>query len=166
MRWAKLHTKYFITPWKSYTVLHNLCKLHNACKIHGPFSCSIKKILHLTEKIYTGTTGGDKWGMLTNLILCAVCFLRRSYIAIALWPQPFFVIMCWGSAGPVCIETGCFGLLASLTYSFVWPSPRIRVTVCPSCWTRQTGVVRSRFVWRVADEMRNDNSCSWMKTVS
>ena len=50
MLWAKLHTECLITSWKSYTVLHILCKLHNICKIHGPFSCSIQKILHLTEK--------------------------------------------------------------------------------------------------------------------
>ena len=38
MLWAKLHTKCLITPWKSYTASHILCKLHNVCKIHRPFS--------------------------------------------------------------------------------------------------------------------------------
>ena len=46
MLWAKLHSKCLTTPWKSYTVLHIFCKLHKLCKIYGPFSCSIKNILH------------------------------------------------------------------------------------------------------------------------
>ena len=52
-RWNILHPKRVICVKTEF----------NVCKIHGPFSCSTKKVLHLTEKIYTGTACGacDKY---------------------------------------------------------------------------------------------------------
>ena len=80
MLWTKLHTKCLITP----CTLHIVCKLHSVCKIHGPFSCSIKKILHLTEKIYTGTACGacDKYAVW-------MCIKVLEYY------QSISLVICW-----------------------------------------------------------------------
>ena len=124
MLWAKLHTKCLITPWKPYTVLHIFCKLHSVCKIHGPFSCSMKKILHLTEKLWCLW---QIWGMLQSSVLrhspsimvpIAYNWSLSQNSHVLIWPSSK-----WEPPSPCDV---CFSF-STFPFLFVW--------LCISCWT-------------------------------